>query len=183
MSEDIRNVVDVVTALATLIVALAALFIARRQTEQAKVQAEIALTLANLELHRETPVLLPNIPEYSDGFLTWELANVGGGSAVDVFLDGCVLLLNTGPGGLGAQLQVCVLGYRIAYVRDREMVPTQVEIPEGFNVEKIVALKGHFTSVRTGEIIVLEYEFSDPGFTKGGFLRLIDSSEQSVEAL
>jgi len=184
MRQEWTDFIDVVAALGTLLIAIAALVIAVRQTriasqqtalaasqaESSKVQSEIATLLQRLEVSRDTPILVPNVLDYSNGALGWQIVNAGGGCATDVWLDAAVLLLrNPEP-----EIMVLTLHQRVDFVRDSALISSVFDLPEGATVEKILALKGEFTSTLEPRVD-LRYEVPLGGDgANGGFLRRLD---------
>ena len=184
MRQEWTEYINVVSAIGTLLIAIAALVIAVRQTrianeqtslassqaESAKVQSEIGTLLQRLEVARDTPILIPNLLDYSNGALRWQIVNAGGGCATDVWIDGAVLLFRDPE----PDFMVLTLHHRVDFVRDTALISTDIDLPEGATFEKLVALKGHFTSTLEGRV-ELRYEvpLGEDG-SKGGFLRHID---------
>jgi len=174
MNENLKDAMAIISAIATLIVALAALMIGRKQTSQAESQAqsalmqtEIAQTLRDLEVSRDTPQLVPAFTDYSNGAMRWSLVNAGGGAATDIWIEGAVLLLKTPM----PKIMVLTIQTRIPVVRDQEFVSTLFELEIGTEIESIIALAGHYRPSSGGEKKQLAYEVLMDGKAAGGFLK------------
>lgn len=177
--------IQAVTGIATALIAVATLVIALRQTQIASEQRRLGerqtvasenqaewsqqqhaleQRLAQFELDRNTPVLVPNhfaeIPESGkESRYSFFVENVGGGVATDVWIESVLILIHD-P---NPEMASIVVRQRIQVVRDREMVTLE---GVGYlpSPEIVLAMSGKYAVAGTTDAYVpLRYEVV-PGF-------------------
>ncbi len=186
MSDGWANWIAAVTGVGTLLIAIAAVVIAKRQTEvsvelqqltrqqaeAAEVQAEsarrqtdISEQLAALEQSRDVPHLVPGPLKFvsePEPALIVEIVNAGGGCAIDVWIEAIALLeYGATPENVHEKVFPVETYWRIDVLRDSATKSLGINTPASeapdVNFEKVVVVIGNAHLV-SGAVIPVLYE-------------------------
>lgn len=161
---------EILGSLGTIAIAVAALTISIRQVQLAKIQNDysdrqtrISEQLAEIEIRRSTPYLIPGEPNLTSGSVQMPLINIGGGFAHNVWIESVLFLERNRQPGRAERVSM-IAHQRVAVVESMAMVTLECDpvaiFPGG--VECVLAMRGNALDA-LGERFSINYELH-PGY-------------------